>query len=173
MELQQLYYIGELVGVTALVASLIFVGLQMRQNAKGLQANAAANMVSNWQEVMLSISRDATLSRDIIAVNTASSADDFTAEQAVRYLAFLSAGLKNTEYSYYRYLAGELDEGLWQASETGALAMFNTPLKKELFWPGVQFQLSPRFANYLEEKLAVGAVPENVPSIAVWIGQGR
>ena len=41
LTLEQAYYIGELVGVVVVIASLIFVGLQIRQNTEVSRLTAA------------------------------------------------------------------------------------------------------------------------------------
>ena len=46
MDLEQLYYTGELVGVAAIIGSLIFVGLQMRQSNR-VNSAAARQAISD------------------------------------------------------------------------------------------------------------------------------
>ena len=36
--LEQMYYIGEIIGVIAIIASLLYVGRQLQQNVEALQA---------------------------------------------------------------------------------------------------------------------------------------
>ena len=40
MELEQIYYIGELIAAVAVISSLLFVGVQMRQNTTALRAQS-------------------------------------------------------------------------------------------------------------------------------------
>jgi hypothetical protein len=42
--LEQLYYIGELVAVMAVIASLLYVGKQIKQNAEAMRVNAASSV---------------------------------------------------------------------------------------------------------------------------------
>jgi len=44
MDLEQAYYLGELIGVIAIVGSLVFVGLQMRQTNRVNIAGARHSM---------------------------------------------------------------------------------------------------------------------------------
>jgi len=56
LTLEQIYYIGELAGVIALITSLIYVGKQLRQNTEQMRTNAAivnAQWVSNIQATLL------------------------------------------------------------------------------------------------------------------------
>ena len=52
MTLEQMYYIGELIGVVALVTSLIYVGKQIRQNTETMQVNAAGTQARWVSEVI-------------------------------------------------------------------------------------------------------------------------
>ena len=55
--LEQIYYIGELAGVIALIISLIYVGKQLQQNTKQMENNASLAHVqwtSNIQSFLLS-----------------------------------------------------------------------------------------------------------------------
>jgi hypothetical protein len=40
--LEQIYYIGELIAVIAVIASLLYAGKQMKQNTEAMQVNAAS-----------------------------------------------------------------------------------------------------------------------------------
>jgi len=57
LTLEQMYYIGELIGVVAIITSLIYVGKQVRQNTKQMETNSALAQVqwsNNIQSVLLS-----------------------------------------------------------------------------------------------------------------------
>ena len=56
LTLEQIYYIGELIGVFALITSLIYVGKQLQQNTEQMRTNAAiinAQWVSSIQSSLL------------------------------------------------------------------------------------------------------------------------
>lgn len=56
LTLEQVYYIGELAGVIALITSLIYVGKQLRQNTEQMRTSAAivnAQWVSSIQATLL------------------------------------------------------------------------------------------------------------------------
>ena len=48
LTLEQTYYIGELVGVLVVIISLIYVGLQVKQNTNATHATAAQSFVEMY-----------------------------------------------------------------------------------------------------------------------------
>ena len=48
LTLEQAYYIGELVAVTVVIVSLIYVGRQIKQNTEAIQVNAAQAFVEAY-----------------------------------------------------------------------------------------------------------------------------
>ena len=60
MELEQIYYVGELIGVVVVAASLLFVGVQMRQNTTALRAQShhAFTQAINQPNLAIAQSRD-------------------------------------------------------------------------------------------------------------------
>lgn len=53
MTLEQMYYIGEFIAAIAVIASLIYVGKQLRQNTIQMQINAAT-IFSQWADSVFS-----------------------------------------------------------------------------------------------------------------------
>ncbi len=48
MDIMELGAIGELVGGVAVIGSLIFVGLQIRMNAKAVQLSSTVDVIHSW-----------------------------------------------------------------------------------------------------------------------------
>lgn len=51
MGLEQVYYVGELIAATAVVASLLYIARQARQNTAMMQVNAAPIQTSILENV--------------------------------------------------------------------------------------------------------------------------
>ena len=61
MDIMELGAIGELVGGMAVVASLIFVGFQIRANAISVQTNSTLGVIQSWYETNDKIGQDPEL----------------------------------------------------------------------------------------------------------------
>jgi hypothetical protein len=166
VELQDIYFIAEIVGVVAIIGSLLFVGGQMRQNTMAMQASVAADMARSWQEVVLSSANDQELTTAIELVNNATDETELPdSTMFYRYIMWLSAGMKNAEFSFYRHQSDQLEDGLWSSALYGALTMFNTPTKVKIIWPIMRNQVSPKFAQFMDGAIAKGA-PDTIEEMA-------
>ncbi len=156
MDLQNIYYIGELIAAFAVVASLIFLGIQMRQNTGALKATVESDMMSSWITVMSPHTTSSEFVAAQIEFSEAKGPADISTEALIRLLAFWSGGMKNAEFSYYRYLSGDMEDGLWLAIRNGALRPFSSAVMKEAIWPTIKPELSPKFVQHIEEAVNNG-----------------
>lgn len=154
MELVQIYYIGELVGVAVIVGSLLFVGAQMRQNANALRVSATAASVSNWQGTVLEIAGSEHVAPALARIGQATDPNDLELVDTIRITGLLIAAAKNTEFAYYRHKANEITDGLWEAACNGLSLPFAAPMMKAVIWPRVKLQLSSEFAAYMDKTLS-------------------
>lgn len=110
--------IAELIGIAAIVASLIFVGLQMKQSqdiaiASQYHARAALS-VQNFNAEMESGDLKFWGSRDQWAVDNDLSIED-RGRAALRAATYLTI----VDNHYYQYEAGFLEEDIWQNQLNG------------------------------------------------------
>jgi hypothetical protein len=154
MILEQLYYLSEVVGVVIVTGALIFVGQQMRQNARALRVSATAAGVANWQSTVLELASSDHIVPAYARVNQASKPGDLIYEDIVRVAALSTAAAKNAEFAYYRHQAREIDGGFWEAALNGLLQLFTTSMAREIIWPMVKVMLSPDFASYMDKALS-------------------
>jgi hypothetical protein len=67
MSFEQLSYLAQIVGSVGVVASLIFVGLQVKQNTGALQRNEHNSTMAQWTVIRMAIAKN----RDIAELMTA------------------------------------------------------------------------------------------------------
>ncbi len=76
MSLEQVYYIGSLIGVVAVIGSLLFVARQIRLNTHQMRVNASAE----WVELQMNLLNGFVENRDVAAIWVKSGTDaDFEA----------------------------------------------------------------------------------------------
>jgi hypothetical protein len=154
MELEQLYYIGELVGVIIIIGSLIFVGAQVRQNTKALRTTVANDMVANWQRGILTVAESDTFAASMLSVMTAEDESKVSPEAILRTAAYFNASQKNSEFCYHRYVEGDLDEGIWSGAWAATMSWFASPIVLNNIWPSQRNFYSPAFSEFVDEALA-------------------
>ena len=156
MDLQNIYYIGELVAAIAVVGSLIFLGFQMRQNTGALKATVASDMMSNWITVMSPFISSTEFIDAARQLDELDDPEDLPMDARMRLLGFWSGGMKNAEFSYYRFLNGDMEEDLWLAMRNGAIAQCNSDGMRKVIWPLIRLHLSPEFVHYIEQAVKNG-----------------
>ena len=67
MSLEQLSYLAQIAGAVGVVLSLVFVGLQIRQNTAALQRNEHNSTMAQWTVIRMAIAKH----RDIAELMTA------------------------------------------------------------------------------------------------------
>lgn len=115
MTLSDLAAIGGFLGGAAVVASLVFVGLQLRQNTQAMQAAASQAHAANLQQIV----------SDIITNNDAarvwrqglSSPDGLTDDERVRFVALVSGFFRFFEAARLQWRHGQLDSQHWHYVE--------------------------------------------------------
>src|SRR5436190_23427131 len=67
MSLEQLSYLAQIIGSVGLILSLVFVGLQIKQNTAALQRNEHNSTMAQWTVIRMAIAKH----RDIAELMTA------------------------------------------------------------------------------------------------------
>ena len=111
-KLQEFALVAEIISAAAIVASLIFVGLQVRQGAEETAANSRA-IISSVRQSLLDADRELLL----FAVDRPylSEPDSATEEEFQQIWIFMVMMLRTRENYWLQYQDGILDERLYDA----------------------------------------------------------
>ncbi|TNE37207.1 MAG: hypothetical protein EP347_08440 [Alphaproteobacteria bacterium] len=151
MALETAYFIAQIIAAIAVVASLIFVGLQVRaqtaeQEARRLQDRIALTATLNKQTV-----EDKELRRVMIKVNQ-KGVGSLTQEEIMIMSALFRNILLLTQINYFNAPKG----GLPDRNAIGTLARALTgPMLQDL-WPRLKSDYSPDFVEFVERLRAWG-----------------
>jgi hypothetical protein len=127
---QDVAAIADVVGAVAVVVSLIFVGLQLKQ------ANRLAREAAEQKQ----IESIGTLSR-ILAENPhlaelwarALAGEKLSPAEQVSATSMITYGQRIWEALYYQYRAGRVSQELWDAHRTQAKAIENSPMSRAVW----------------------------------------
>jgi len=138
--------IAELVGITAIVASLIFVGFQMKQSheiALSAEYQARTETLVNF----LTASASDAVVRSAMAKNL-SGAADFTPDERIAATLMSRAGVELMQNSHYQYVHGYLDEEHWRAIRMLIKSQLQEPISREILLGDA---IRPSFRIVVEE----------------------
>lgn len=125
MTLSDLANLGTFISAVVVMASLIFVGVQLKQNTRAVRAAASQAHITNWQATLAPIINNEDVAR-IWARGLAGMAN-LTDEERVRFIVLFSGIFRYVESSREQWLHGQLEESHWINLERTHTAIANQP----------------------------------------------
>ena len=126
MSLEEASLLAQIVSAVVVVASLVFVGVQLKQNTKAVRASSSQAHSAMYHALITSIINDdvefAGLWRR--ALSDLSSLND---DDIVRFFAFASAMFRFFESSRVQWLGRQLDDEHWHTIEQQAISLAIQP----------------------------------------------
>ena len=118
--------IGELIGGAAVIATLIYLAIQLKQNTKGIRAQSYYNVVSGknalYRELAANTELLNTLLQGIAADPPLSSVLDGQKTHLILY-----AFMNEFETTYLLYVAGAVEEEIWLRDKAQMAGMIGFP----------------------------------------------
>jgi hypothetical protein len=139
--------IVETIGTVSIIATLVFVGLEIRQNTNAVRSSAIQD-IARW-------SYDATIllveNTDLLNASYAECVSDLSDEQYNRMQAWYAALLRVQLNRYYQIQLGIIDEQM-AASIGGRGAAYRNPFFAQI-WPALKIDFDQGFQDYIENEV--------------------
>ena len=152
MTLQDLGAIGEFVGAGLLVVSLVYVGVQVRQNTLSQRAQIRQNwtdIVIGWNQYLIQNPELAKFVREG-AVNGLSSVGEKGAFDLSQYY---QAAIWTVSAFHRHYRNGLLDDETWYEVDVLVGESWSRDKALKEYWFANQSAWAPSFRSYMSEKL--------------------
>jgi hypothetical protein len=152
MSLEQASYLGQIVGAVAFMASLVFVGFQIRQNTRSQKVVA----VDSLSAAIAAINVPAMESPALGEALAKATRDWASASRYERIIAhyFLFSYFKLSENAWYQQRAKVLDSAQWVGWETMLRMYYHSGGVQNAWWPRRRHAFSPEFQAYLAATFA-------------------
>jgi hypothetical protein len=150
MTLNDLANLGQVIGAIAVVISLIYVALSIRQNTKAIRAATAQSVhehFSNWYHL---IAADAELAQ--VAANGLRDYASLSEQERVRFVATFMSFLSYSQNAFLKWREGLLKPALWLGWEQVMMNLFGAPGGKAL-WKERGYLFGDEFRRYIENDL--------------------
>ena len=120
--------LGEFVGAIAVIASLIYVGAQIKQNTKAVRISTTQSHLEVWNDVVSNFCQ----SQELASIYSRGISDISILDEAEKVQFFAQLGLifRYYESSYLQREIHALDDRLWEG--------LHETLKDTLFYPGAR-----------------------------------
>jgi hypothetical protein len=132
------------------VAGIIFLGYELRQNTVATQLSAASDYEDSLSEVELLIASNPEFAN---LLQKGIDGDDLTDTELLRLTTFYRRVLRGWQVSYYQNVRGALDDELWH----GQVDSYSRTLRKDAglrsYWEQNKFTFSEGFNDLMSSML--------------------
>src|SRR5262249_58975748 len=176
MSLNDLANIGQVVGAIAVVVSLIYVALQIRQNTNAVRSATAQTVHEHFAKWYHLVAADDELSQ--IVANGLRDYESLSEKQRVRFIAAFMAFLSYSQNAFLKWREGLLASPLWLGWELVIMNLVCAPGGKA-FWKDRAYMFGDEFRCYIDDDLikrephpdakpmgvfSLGSTPEQTPT---------
>ena len=155
MTLEQASLVAQIVSALAVIASLIFVGVQLNQATAAIRASSSQAHAGLYTELVHSIIDNADFAR-IWSIGL-TDPKGLNEEEWVRFVAYASALFRQYESSRVQWQKGRLDDEHWHTVQEQATSFSHLP-GLEAAWKLRGHWYSPDFRAWFEN-LEIGDSP--------------
>jgi len=147
MTLADLSNLGSFVSGLAVLASLIFVGMQLRQNTQAVRAAASQAHTAHWQTMLTPIIEDDGVAE--IYRRGLTDIDSMTDNDRVRFIFLVGGIFRFAESARLQWLHGQLETAHWLNQERNFTALAGQPGIKS-YWALRRDWYAPEFQAWYE-----------------------
>ena len=133
MNIMELGAIGELVGGVAVIASLLFVGLQIRANTRTVRADAGTRAQMEWADLNRVLSQHPDRETIVRFLDPGESYSDFTPNERNAIVFFMRSIAMQFEAQFVQYRANLLDPEVWATHAKGFASLLR-PSAARQWW---------------------------------------
>lgn len=144
--------IAEIAGATAVVMSVIYLGVQVRANTKVLRSQAHFNALSLAQRPFEMVIDNEGLSK-ILDVGFATP-EKLTPEQWIRCGNYMFMQFNAWEYLYYQHRDDSIPKELWVGADAYFKQLIDTKTGYSRFWSEFQSAFDEPFRSYVANEFA-------------------
>jgi hypothetical protein len=154
--------VAEITAAVAVIASLIYLAIQIRQNNELLRSESRQALVTNDLASLSANFNNADVFAKYIA------GQELSAEDQLRLSFMFTLDLRNREFEYFQYVHGLLDEQAWLAYRHVVLVNHSTGLGRA-WWDEIGRGLvDPEFARQVDEMLVDAKPNDTYKRMAEW-----
>lgn len=150
MNLNDLANLGQIIGAVAVVISLIYVALSIRQNTNAVRAATAQSLHEHFASWYHLIASDASLAQ--LATSGLKDYGSLSNTEKARFVSLFMAFLAYFQNAFLKSKQGLLAPSLWQSWEQVMMNLIGSPGGKAL-WKERAYLFDEEFRRHVEDDL--------------------
>lgn len=144
MSVQDLGAIGEIIGAAAVVASLLYLAVQIRQSSRIAKASTTQALLG------YSAQMNTAAAGDIAPVMAKVLSDqELAPSEKYQYFVYMLAAFAQCWQAHHQYVNGMLEREVFEAYERRTLSFLARPSARD-FWERNRFRFSTTFCEYVD-----------------------
>ena len=174
MTLEHASFISQIIAAIGIMASLIFVALEIRNNASAVRSGMAQAVHETYVSYYLALANNPGLAE--ISLKGMTGLADLQPRERMQSVCSTMALLTNCQNAFDHWRAGHLSQDRWYLWEQLLMAMMHTPGGAEL-WQQRSYMFSQAFqkevATVIKKDPPAGALAFGVMPLRRTMGQGN
>jgi len=147
IELESLAYLAEVIGAVAVVASLLYLAVQVRQGTQAQRTENYARALERVSSVQSVLSQDGELSR--IFARGVQDTSKLTTLEKIRFTWSLYETFDAFEFMFHTYSTDQIPEEVWNRWSLTAAWWLSFP-GVQTWWENRPVQYSESFTQFVE-----------------------
>ena len=152
MTLEQYAYIAEIIGVIIVVATLLYLSVQVRQGAHLMRSESRQGLINNQREVTSWYLDNMDLFDKMAGEEKLSRTDQR------RFSVIWIANMRNREHEWFQYRDGILDKTTW-SSYREIIPLILSSKQHRRWWNKIKSAYDPGFVQMVD--LYISQIPES------------
>ncbi len=148
MNLEQLANIGEFISGIAVIASLIYLAIQIRQNTQSVKSSTLATNTTNWSSMLVNLA-DAGKSEAYLSGIVGR--EDISAAHFLQFVQIARAIMVSWETQHYQFLNGALDRDIYVGYERACKDQILVFPGFQMVWEITREGFSPAFSELIDK----------------------
>ncbi|MBT5155224.1 MAG: hypothetical protein HOM44_14140 [Gammaproteobacteria bacterium] len=149
MSIEELGAIGEFVASFGVIATLIYLAIQMNQHTRVVKLNTSRVVTEELQQMFSLLAADESLAKVFIDASRTSELNDIA---RVRYYTFTSNILRVVENAYLQYRENAIGEEHWEGITNMAID-YSKMEAFDVYWNNRKHWMSQEFQAFMEVKI--------------------
>lgn len=151
--LEQVYFISQIIAGAAVIVSLIYVGLQLKQNTRAMKQDSVKNIIESLRDATANLSQSEDKAE--IAFAAFANPSSLTGAQKFRSYVMFQNLLSAFELVHFQQTEGALEEHHWSGQQQYLIDICKFSGMQE-YWAARNTWFRPDFREYMDEVILPG-----------------
>lgn len=153
LTLEQAYLISQIMAGVAVVISLVYVGIQLKQNTRAMKQDSVKNIIESLRDATANLSQSEDKAE--IAFAGFGNPSSLTGAQKLRSYVMFQNLLSAFELVHFQQIEGALEPHHWSGQQQYLIDICKFPGMQE-YWAARFMWFRPDFREYMNEVILPG-----------------